>query len=105
MRGPELAIGLEPVVEGLQRSRADPIQPPLGLGPDFDHAGVFEHPEVLRHRGLAEVQTADQVADRPLSFPEQIEAFEGREGGPTEQGLRRTRPTGAGCSPRRPRRS
>jgi hypothetical protein len=72
---PEPAVRVEPLIERLERSRADSIQAPLGFGPDFDQSGVLEHAQVLRHGRLAQVEAIDQITDRPLSIPEQVKDF------------------------------
>jgi len=73
MGRPECAVGRQPVVERFQGPGADPVEAALGIGPDIDQPGISEHPEMLRHRRLAQVEMVDQLADRPLTVTEEIE--------------------------------
>src|SRR5438105_2573469 len=55
------------------RSRAHSIPTSLRFDPDLDEAGFAQHPEVLRHPGLAQRDTLDQLPHRALPHPQQIE--------------------------------
>ena len=70
---PRRPVRREPLVDLLQRLGPEPVDPALGVGADLDHSGVAQHPQVLRHRGLADVQRRHQVADRALPLPQEVE--------------------------------
>jgi hypothetical protein len=70
---PKLAVGGEPVVELREWLRPDPVQPALCIGARLDEPGVLEDAEVLGDGRLAEAKAVDELADRPLTVPEQIE--------------------------------
>lgn len=57
----------------VERLGAQGVQAPLGVDPDPDEPGLPQHPQVLRHAGLAEAEPADQLAHRPLALAKQVE--------------------------------
>ena len=75
---PEVAVGAEPGVELGERLGAQAVPAPLSVGPHLDEPGLTQHPQVLRHAGLAEPEVLDQLADGPLALPEQVEDLPAR---------------------------
>ena len=57
----------------LQRIGAHTVDAPLRVGPRLDEPGLAQHPQVLRHRGLAHRQRVDQIADRAFLGQQQVE--------------------------------
>jgi hypothetical protein len=89
MLRPERAVGRQPRIELGQRLGPDPVQPTLSIRTRLDHSRVPEHPKVLRHGGLAQVEPIDELTNRPLTIAEKVEDglsvgfgedLEGREG-------------------------
>jgi hypothetical protein len=70
---PQLAIRLKPLGDLGKRLGTDPVDPPLGLVPDRDQAGLPKYPKMLRDAGLAQLQALDQLADGALPVQQQIE--------------------------------
>ncbi len=70
---PECAIRSEPVVEGLKRLTAYPVQAALGVSATLDESGFLEHPEMLRDGWLTELQLIDEVPDGTLSVTKKVE--------------------------------
>jgi len=70
---PEAAIGSSHFRGFGQPLGADAVNPPLRLGADRDQAGLPQHPQVLGHAGLAQLQPLDQISDRPLAIEQQIQ--------------------------------
>jgi hypothetical protein len=70
---PQVAVGREPLVEGLERLGAEAVQPTLGVGPDVDEAGLPQDPKVLGDSRLAQAQQFDQFAHRVLVTAEPVE--------------------------------
>ncbi len=62
VRAPEAAERREPTRRPRGRLRADPVDPPLRLDPRLDEPRVPQHPQVLRHRGLRQVQALLELA-------------------------------------------
>ena len=56
-----------------QGLRLEAVDPPLGLAPGVDDAGLPQHAQVLRDRGAAGWEVARQVADRALFLSEQFD--------------------------------
>jgi len=94
VRGPQLPVRLQPVVELGKWLGTDAVQPALRVGAYVDEPGVLQHAQVLRHRGLAETQALHEIADRPLSVAQELEDLQ-PAGLPErlEQAGRRHRPT------------
>ncbi len=52
-----------------------------GLGTDGDRAGLPEHPETLRHDGVAHIESLRELAERALAGAEGFDDFaSGRAG-------------------------
>jgi hypothetical protein len=73
VRRPELAVGLEPVVELCERFRPDAIQTALRVCAHVDEPRLFEDAEMLGHGRLADAEAVDELADRPFAVAQQIE--------------------------------
>lgn len=69
-RFPELSIWLQPLEHLFQWFTAHAIEPALCNRASLDEAGRFENSQMLRHRRLADLELANQVADRSLISPE-----------------------------------
>ena len=72
-RRPQLAVGRQPRVEGLERCGTQPVDAPLRVGADVDEAGVAQDAQMLGHRRLADGEVVDEVADGQIGAPEQIQ--------------------------------
>ena len=70
---PHEAVGREPLVEVAQRVRPYSIDAPLGIRSHLDQARLAQDPQVLGNRGLAHPQGDDELADRALGLPQEIE--------------------------------
>ena len=70
---PERPVGLQPPVDLGQGLGLQGVEASLGVDPDPDQPGLPQHPQVLRHAGLAEAEPADQLAHRPLALAKQVE--------------------------------
>src|SRR3954468_11461474 len=53
---PELAVGLRPVGDVLDRLRPQPRRPALGVAPSGDQSGALEHLEMLGDRRLTHAE-------------------------------------------------
>jgi hypothetical protein len=73
MGRPEAAVGRQPRIELGQRLGPDAIEATLSVGTRLDHSGFPEHPKVLRHGRLAQVELIHKLADRSLAIAEQVE--------------------------------
>src|SRR5262245_6850835 len=84
---PDLAIGLDPRTRLRQRPGFDPPRPALRVLLDRDQARALQHLQVLRDRGLADLERRCQLGDRGLASREPGEdrpargVGEGHEGG------------------------
>ena len=67
------AVRREPLVDLAQRLGTQPVDAALRVHPHVDDAGLAQHPQVLRHRRLADAERGDKVADRPILLAQQIE--------------------------------
>src|SRR5918992_1219604 len=63
---PRALVGLDPVVDGLERVPVEPVQPLSSFVTHVDHPHLSEHPQVLRHLWLSEPEHAHQVVHRAL---------------------------------------
>ena len=72
-RGPPFAVGPQPCVELAQRIGAHAVDAPLGVDTRFHESRIAQHPQMLRHRGLAHRQRVDQIADRPFLGQQEVE--------------------------------
>jgi hypothetical protein len=72
-RGPHGPVGGEPLVDLLQGLAADAVEAALGVDAGFDQTGVAEDTEVLGDGRLADGKGLDEVSDRALAVPEEIE--------------------------------
>jgi hypothetical protein len=70
---PEAPVGLEPLVQLLERLRPEGVQAPLGVRPDLDQPRLAEDPQVLGHAGLAEAEPGDQLVHRSLTLSQEVE--------------------------------
>src|SRR5262245_64126923 len=61
---PEPAEFVEPVGGPLQPRGLEPARPELRRAPARDDAGLLQHLEVLRDRGLAQIERLAQLRDR-----------------------------------------
>jgi hypothetical protein len=73
VRGPEFAVGGQPVVELGERLRPNAVQAALRIRPGLDQPRFLEDAEVLGHGRLAEADAADEVAHGSLAVAEQIQ--------------------------------
>lgn len=71
--GPEGAIGGQPVLDLPEGVRSQPIDASLRRDARLNQARIAQDAKVLRNRRLAHRQAADQVANRPLTGPKQVE--------------------------------
>ncbi len=67
------AVRRQPDIDLAQRLGPDPIDAALGVDTGLDQPRLAQHLEVLGDGGLAERQSLDQVADRPLAFCQHVE--------------------------------
>jgi hypothetical protein len=72
-RFPQFSVRPQPLVEGAQRFRANPIQAPLGIRSDFHEPRLPENAQVFGDGGLAQAERGNQVADGALVGPHEIE--------------------------------
>jgi hypothetical protein len=86
VRRPQLPVGRQPRVEVGKRLGPDPVQAPLGVHPGLDQPRVTQDAKVLGHRGLAEPERADELADWTFPVAEQ---FEDRQPAWLGEGLKR----------------
>ena len=70
---PHLSIGLEPLVELHQGFGPKAVETALAVHTDRDEAGVSQHPKVLRHCGLTDLEAGDQGIHRPFAGPQLVE--------------------------------
>ena len=61
---PELTERCEPRIDLAKRFGPEPIEPPLRVDGAFDHTGLAQHAQVLRHRRLRHTQLALELSDR-----------------------------------------
>src|SRR5689334_17615861 len=71
--GPQFAVRREPLVDGAQRLRANAVDAPLRVGPRVDEPRLAQHPQVLRHRGLAERERVYEILHRLFPYPKDVE--------------------------------
>jgi len=71
--GPQTPVGGEPGVHLEQRLGHEPIPAPLGVDADVHEVRVAQHSEVLGDAGLAELEVFDELADRAVSLPKEVE--------------------------------
>src|SRR4029450_3754197 len=60
-------VGLDPVVDGLERAAVEAIQPLPSVLAHIDRAHLPEHAQVLRDLGLSQADQRDQVVDGALA--------------------------------------
>lgn len=70
---PEPPVRSQPVVDLGQRLETQPVEAPLGVGPDVDEAGLAQHSQVLGHRRLTHVKPVDELADGTLAVAQKVE--------------------------------
>jgi hypothetical protein len=68
---PEPPVGLQPLVELVQRLRAQGVQASLAIDPGPDEPGLPQHPKVLRDARLAEAEPEHELVHRPLALPQE----------------------------------
>ncbi len=71
--GPQASIWRKPLVHRPQRLGANAVEPLLGLRPHINQAGLSQHAQVLRHRRLAQLELADELAHGALAGTEEVE--------------------------------
>jgi hypothetical protein len=71
-RGPQSAIGFEPLGQLLQRFRPHPIEAPLRLDANVYEAGVSQDTQMLRNTGLADAQLGYEITHRALFVSEKV---------------------------------
>jgi hypothetical protein len=73
VRCPELAIRRQPFVEVREGLGADAVEAALRVGSDFHESRFLEDAEMFGHRGLAQAEVIDEVADGSLPLAEELE--------------------------------
>lgn len=69
---PEVLVGLDPIVDGLQALVGQRVEPLLPLGPHRDQAHLLQDRQVLGGLGLGEAQQPGDVVDRALALGDQV---------------------------------
>src|SRR5262245_15769509 len=64
---PEPAEVVEPIGDAFQAGGLQPARPELRRACARDDTGLLQHPEVLRDRGLAQIERLAQLGDRRLA--------------------------------------
>jgi hypothetical protein len=70
---PEPAVGRQPRIELGQWLWPDAVQAALSVRTRLDHSRFPEHPKVLRHGRLAQVELIHELSYRSLPIAEQVE--------------------------------
>src|ERR1700745_3342462 len=70
---PQLPVGAQPVVHGLQRVAVAAVQPLPPRLPDTDDPDLPEHAQMLGHLRLGHTHRVHQVVDGPLTVREDVE--------------------------------
>jgi hypothetical protein len=70
---PQAPVRRDPCIDLAESIRPKPVHTPLGIDADVDKAGIAEHAEVLRDRGLAHGQLLDELPDGPFAIAQQVE--------------------------------
>ncbi len=70
---PQRAVRLQPRVEFLQWLYPNPVEAPLRVGSHFDESGLLHDAQVLRDRGLRELEPIDELADRLFAVAQDVE--------------------------------
>ena len=70
---PGRPVRREPFVDLAQRFGTQPIDAPLRVDPHLDDARVAQHAQVLRDGRLTDPERRDEVPDRALLLPQQVE--------------------------------
>lgn len=73
MDGPELPERREPCIDFHQRLRPNAVKPALRIDTRFDETRIAQHAQVLRNRGLGQIQRVLDVAHRLLGRCEQTQ--------------------------------
>src|SRR5919108_1661299 len=70
---PRAFVGLDPVVDGLERAAVEAVEPLAALVAHLDGADLAEHPQVLGHLRLRQAEEAHEVVHRALAAGERVE--------------------------------
>ena len=70
---PELAVGSQPGIELGERLGPEPVPAPLAIRAHAHEPGLAQHPEVLRHTGLAELEPLHELAHGPLPLAQELQ--------------------------------
>src|ERR1700674_1438393 len=70
---PQLLVGSDPVVDGLERLTVDPVHPLPSLITDLDQPYLLQHTEMLGHLRLGQAQEHHEVIDGSLAANKGVE--------------------------------
>src|SRR5215211_6529416 len=70
---PRALVGLDPVVDGLERVAVEPVEPLPSFATHVDRPHFTEHPQVLGHLWLGQPELAHQVVHGALPPGEDVE--------------------------------
>lgn len=73
VRGPQPAIGRQPVVKLGQGLGPDAIEATLRVDACLDQSSLLQHPEVLGDGRLADAEPIYELPDRSLPVPENVQ--------------------------------
>jgi hypothetical protein len=71
-RRPQPAVFRQPIIEFGQRLGPDAIEAALGVRASLNHSRLFEHPQVLRHGRLAQVEIIHELSYRSLPLSKEV---------------------------------
>src|SRR4051794_20486665 len=70
---PVLLERVQPGIDLRERARRQVVDPLLAAPFLRDEVGILQHAEVLGHRGAAELEQSDDLADRTRTLPQRVE--------------------------------
>src|SRR5215210_5892744 len=71
--GPRALVGLDPVVDRLERPAVEPVEPLPPLVAHVDRTDLPQHPQVLRDLRLRQLEQPDELADGALAAGQSVE--------------------------------
>jgi len=71
--GPQMPVGLEPLVDRAERIGAHPVQASLSVHSHLDEPGFAQDPQVLGDRRLAQLEPLHELAHAVLRRSQEIE--------------------------------
>jgi hypothetical protein len=73
MNRPKAAVGRQPVVQLGEGLGPDAVQTALGVRTHLNQSRLFEHPEMLGHGRLAQMEVIHELSYRSLPIAKELE--------------------------------